>query len=162
MAAEPAYLPGPGADFDAHVEAVMHATQRLVAITAQAMADVEDVVTLPQFRVLVMVATAGSLNLRSVAAELKVHPSNATRTCDRLVSGGLLSRRENPEDRRQSLLTLTDAGRRLIDSVLDRRRTAIGEVLARLPEERRAGLAAHLDAFTEAADRPHDAVDGTS
>lgn len=35
----------------------MRATQVLVAVIAQSVAEIEDVVTLPQFRVLVMVAT---------------------------------------------------------------------------------------------------------
>jgi len=141
--------------FEAEVEAVMRAAKVLVAITAQAMSGVEDVVTLPQFRVLVMVSAERSLNLRSVAAGLGVHPSNATRACDRLVSIGLLDRREDSGDRRQIVLTLTEAGHRLIDSVMERRRTAIGGVLAEIPAERRDRLAKDLDTFSAAADRLH-------
>jgi DNA-binding MarR family transcriptional regulator len=124
-------------------------------MTAQAMAGVEDVVSLPQFRVLVMASSEDSLNLRAVAAGLGVHRSNASRVCDRLVAGGLLDRRENADDRRQIVLTLTEDGRRLLDSVMRRRRAAIGEVLARLPADRRAGLMTGLDAFSAAAERLH-------
>jgi DNA-binding MarR family transcriptional regulator len=138
--------------FDAQVDAVMRVTRTLVAITAQAMADVEAVVTLPQFRVLVMVSAEGALNLRAVAAGLGVHPSNATRACDRLVACGLLDRREDPADRRQIVLTLTEAGRQLIDSVMRRRRAAIGDVLAEMPAGRRAALADGLNAFSAVAD----------
>jgi DNA-binding MarR family transcriptional regulator len=143
-------------DFDAQVDAVVHAARVLVAITARAMADIEEVVTLPQFRVLVMASADGPLNLRSVAAGLGVHPSNATRACDRLVAAGLLDRREDPGDRRQIVLTLTEAGRQLIDSVMRRRRTAIGDVLAEIPGDQRIGLAIGLNAFSTAADRLHD------
>ncbi|HZE34392.1 MAG TPA: MarR family winged helix-turn-helix transcriptional regulator [Actinoallomurus sp.] len=143
----------PEESFDDQVDAVMRATQLLVAITAPAMADVD--VTLPQFRVLVMASGDPSLNLRSVAAGLGVHPSNATRACDRLVAAGLLDRREDPADRRQIVLTLTEAGRRLLDSVMGRRRVAIGDVLAEIPGDTRAGLAEGLKAFSAAAARLH-------
>jgi DNA-binding MarR family transcriptional regulator len=143
-------------EFDLQVDAVMRASKVLVAITAYAMADIEDVVTLPQFRVLVMASADRSLNLRSVADGLGVHPSNATRACDRLVAAGLLDRREDPDDRRQIVLSLTEAGQRLIDSVMSRRRTAIGDVLAEIPADRRIGLTGDLNAFSDAADRLHD------
>ena len=142
-------------DFEAEVEAVMRAARTLVAITAQAMAGVEDVVTLPQFRVLVMASAERSLNLRSVAAGLGVHPSNATRACDRLVAVGLLDRREDPGDRRQIILTLTEAGRQLIGSVMERRRTAIGGVLKEIPADGRGTLTDGLNAFSAAAERLH-------
>lgn len=145
----------PGDEIDAQVEAVTRAAKVLVAITAQAMAGVEDVVTLPQFRVLVMASAERSLNLRTVAAGLGVHPSNATRACDRLVAAGLLDRREDPGDRRQIVLTITAAGRRLIDSVMERRRTAIGGVLAEIPADRRGRLAEDLNMFSAAANRLH-------
>jgi DNA-binding MarR family transcriptional regulator len=86
-------------EFLEEVDSVMRAAQVLVAVIAQSAAEIEDVVTLPQFRVLVMAATRGALNLRAVAAGLGVHPSNATRVCDRLVAGGLLDRRDDPADR---------------------------------------------------------------
>jgi DNA-binding MarR family transcriptional regulator len=141
--------------FDAQVEAVMEAAQMLVGLTARAMADVEEMVTLPQFRVLVMASADGPLNLRTVAAGLGVHPSNATRTCDRLVTAGLLDRRENADDRRQVALTLTDAGRRLLDAVMERRRAAIGAVLKEMPDDRRDRLAADLSVFSAIAGRVH-------
>jgi DNA-binding MarR family transcriptional regulator len=143
----------PDESFDDQVDAVMRATRLLVAITAPAMADVD--VTLPQFRVLVMASAGAPLNLRSVAAELGVHPSNATRACDRLVAAGLLDRREDPADRRQIVLTLTEAGRRLLDSVMGRRRVAIGDVLAEIPGDARAALAEGLNTFCTAAARLH-------
>ena len=71
------------------VEAVVLATRLLVAISAQSVAAVDDVVTLPQLRVLVMVSSRGPLNLGAVAAGLGVHPSNATRAVDRMVGAGL-------------------------------------------------------------------------
>lgn len=139
-------------DLDGQVGAVMRAAQVLVAVVARSVAEVEDVVTLPQLRVLVMVASQGSMNLTAVADGLGVHPSNATRTCDRLVVAGLLDRRDSPGDRRQLELTLTREGERLLGSVLEHRRDAIAATVARMPAAQRRQLADVLDAFADASD----------
>lgn len=138
-------------DWADDVEATMLAARALVAISAQSVAAVDDIVTPPQLRVLVMIASRDSLNLGAVARGLGVHPSNATRTCDRLVTAGLLDRRDDAADRRNLQLTLTDQGRRLVDEVMDRRRHAIAGVLERMPALQRAALVPVLTTFAEAA-----------
>lgn len=129
----------------------MLAARVLVAVTAQSVAGVEDRVTLPQLRVLVMVASRGPLNLNAVARGLGVHPSNATRACDRLVAAGLLDRRDDPGDRRNVTLELTAQGRELVDEMTRHRRTAVEAVVARMPAEHRHGLVPVLLSFAEAA-----------
>jgi len=57
----------------------MLAAHALAGITAQSVAEVEDQVTPPQLRVLVLIAGPGPLNLNTLARALGVHPSNATR-----------------------------------------------------------------------------------
>ncbi|MDQ3886666.1 MAG: MarR family transcriptional regulator [Actinomycetota bacterium] len=133
---------------------MMLVSRVLIAITARSMAMTEDRVTLPQLRVLVMVASQGPLNLAAVAAGLGVHPSNATRACDRLVMAGLVDRRDNPEDRRNVVLELTRAGRRLVEDLMRSRRKAIEEVLTRMPARHRRGLVAALGSFAAAAGEP--------
>ncbi len=143
----------PSAD---QIDAVLRASRALVGIAAASMADADDVVSVPQFRVLVMLYTRGPLNLAAVAAGLDVNPSNASRTCDRLSKAGLLDRRESPDDRRNVTLTLTDAGRRLVDSVTRHRRVAIERVLRKMSAPERDRLAKALSAFATAADEPSD------
>jgi DNA-binding MarR family transcriptional regulator len=133
------------------VDAVMLAARVLVGVSARSVALVEDDVTLPQLRLLVMVASRGPLNLAAVAAGLGVHPSNATRACDRLVTAGLLDRRDNPADRRHLLLELTPSGRALVARVMDQRRAAIAEILGRMPRSRRRELVGVLRSFAAAA-----------
>lgn len=133
------------------VEAVMAATRVLVAVSAQSVAAVDDVVTLPQLRVLVMVASRGGLNLGAVAAGLGVHPSNATRAVERLVVAGLLHRRDDPNDRRNLVLELSADGRALVERVMDDRRDAIAEILARMPADTRRSLVPVLRSFAEAS-----------
>jgi DNA-binding MarR family transcriptional regulator len=143
----------PSAD---QIDAVLRASRALVGIAAASIADADDVVSVPQFRVLVMLHARGPLNLAAVAAGLDVNPSNASRTCDRLSKAGLLDRRELPEDRRNVTLTLTDAGRRLVDSVTRHRRVAIERVLRKMSAPERDRLAKALSAFATAADEPSD------
>ncbi|VEG45527.1 MarR family transcriptional regulator [Mycolicibacterium flavescens] len=133
------------------VDSVLRASRALVGIAATSLAAVDDVVTVPQWRVLVLVHTRGPMNLASVAAELNVNPSNASRTCDRLTKAGLLNRRESEVDRRHVTLTLTSAGQRLVQKVTRQRRAAIQKVLASMSIADRDRLAAALKTFAEAA-----------
>lgn len=142
---------GPRAD---QVDAVLRASRALVGIAATSLATVEDVVTVPQWRVLVLIYTRGPMNLASLAAELGVNPSNASRTCDRLARGGLLDRREAETDRRNITLTMTAAGRRLVQKVTRQRRTAIEKVLRAMPRNAVDDLADTLATFAAAAGEP--------
>jgi DNA-binding MarR family transcriptional regulator len=135
------------------VDAIMDASRMLVAVIAQSIAVTDPGLTLPQMRVLTIVSRNGPLNLNAVARHLGVHPSNATRTCNRLVEAGLLDRRDNPDDRRNVVLTLTPAGRKVWDGVMDHRRRAIERVVRRLTPDEREQLAAGLSAFARVAEQ---------
>ena len=56
----------------------------------------------------------GSLTVAAVADCLQLSPSAASRAIDRLVRDGLIRREENPDDRRQKLITMTAAGQGLV------------------------------------------------
>lgn len=133
------------------VDAIMLAAQALVGVAAQSMAEVEDLVTLPQLRVLVLVASRGTLNLNALALAMGIHPSNATRTCDRLVAAGLLRRSESSIDRRNLVLSLTGDGQQLVNTMVERRRRAIAGVLEQVPATRRRALVAAMRTFGVAA-----------
>jgi DNA-binding MarR family transcriptional regulator len=133
------------------VEAVMLGTRVLVAITAQSVATVQQDVTLSQLRVLMMLASQGPLNLNTVARGLAVHSSNATRACDRLVASGLLDRCDNPEDRRNLILELTEQCWELVETVMAYRRRAITNVLVQMPATHRRALVPALRSFAAAA-----------
>ncbi|MEO7058404.1 MAG: MarR family transcriptional regulator [Lapillicoccus sp.] len=133
------------------VDAVMTAAQALVGVAAQGVTEVEDRVTLPQLRVLILVATRGGLNLGALAEAMGVHPSNASRACDRLVAAGLLQRTESTIDRRNLMLELTGDGYALIDEVLRHRRAAVVRILEGLTESRRRTLSSAMRSFAQAA-----------
>ncbi len=147
--------PPPPRATSAATDALMTAARVLVGVSAASVAAVEDQVTLPQLRVLVMAGDdVEPLTLTRVASILGVHPSNATRTVDRLVTAGLLDRRDNPDDRRQLQLTLTARGRALVAQVMNHRRAAIEAVVRRMQPEAQQRLAEALAEFAAAA---HDA-----
>ena len=106
-----------------------------------------------------MIASRGPQNLGAVATELGVHPSNATRTCDRLVSAGLIARRDDPADRRYVMLSLTPDGASLVNTVLEHRRNAVAAVMGRMTNELRGATALGMDAFA-AADGGEGTEDG--
>jgi DNA-binding MarR family transcriptional regulator len=142
---------GPSAD---EIDAVLRASRALVGIAAASIAAVDDDVTVPQLRVLVMVDTKGPLNLAAVAAGLDVNPSNASRICDRLIRAGLLDRQESQDDRRNIALSLTDVGRRLVNKMMKHRRTSIIRVLHDMDPDDRELLTRALDRFAAAAGEP--------
>jgi DNA-binding MarR family transcriptional regulator len=134
-----------------HIEAVRLASRVLVAVTAQSLASVEDRVTLPQYRILVILASRGPQTMGSVAQSLGVTPSAATRMCDKLVSAGLIHRSDDPADRRYLVLRLTTDGHQLVQSVIDQRSAAIATVLAKMPPRLCDDLLPALRAFADAA-----------
>jgi DNA-binding MarR family transcriptional regulator len=133
------------------IDAIMLAVQALVGVAARSVTEVEDQVTVPQLRVLVLVASRGAMNLSTLAETMGIHPSNASRACDRLVAGGLLRRRESSLDRRNLVLELTDEGRQLIEVLVEHRRAAIAQVLDRVPASRRRAVASAMSTFGLAA-----------
>jgi DNA-binding MarR family transcriptional regulator len=138
-------------DTAGQVDAIMVALQALVGMAAQSVSEVEDRVTLPQLRVLVLIASRGTLNLNALAQAMGINPSNASRSCDRLVAAGLLRRTASPLDRRNLVLDLTDDGRALIEKLTERRRQAIAEVLDQVPSSRRRALVNAMRTFGKAA-----------
>lgn len=94
-------------DVDAVTRAVLTASRLLVAVSARSLAEVEERVTLPQMRMLVVLSTRGATKLVTLAEALQVAPSTALRMVDRLVTTGLVDRQVNPDSRRETLLRLT-------------------------------------------------------
>ncbi|GAB3434165.1 hypothetical protein GCM10027517_01950 [Phycicoccus ginsengisoli] len=147
-------------DPDQQADAVMRAARVLMAVVAESVAEVEDLVSVTQLRVLVVAAARGRMNLGEVASALGVHPSNATRTVERLVVAGLLERTDNPDDRRYLALELTPEGRAVVERVMAYRRASILAVMANMSDARRRSLAGALEAFAEAAGEPPRGEEG--
>jgi DNA-binding MarR family transcriptional regulator len=138
-------------DVDAVTDALLSASRALVAVAARSIAAFADDVTLPQYRALVVLASRGPQNMGALATELAVHPSTATRLCDRLAARGLVERGPAPDSRREVLLTLTARGRRLVDDVTARRRAELAGIVARIPARARRATVDAMRHFADAA-----------
>lgn len=141
-------------EVDELVTAVLTASRVLVGVSARSLAELDESVTITQFRTLVVLEGRDGINLNGLAEELDVNSSTAMRMIDRLLAAGLVIRQENPANRREVLLGLTTEGSRLVDQVTRRRRAAIATIVTAMPRTRRSELVAALHAFADAAGEP--------
>ncbi|MFB8084894.1 MarR family winged helix-turn-helix transcriptional regulator [Streptomyces sp. NPDC055992] len=148
-------------DVDAVTRAVLTASRLLVAVSARSLAAVEDRVTLPQFRLLVVLSTHGDAKLVTLAERLGVNPSTAMRMLDRLIAAGLAERQVNPANRRETVLRVTPEGHRLVEEVTAGRRREVATIVERLAPGQRAALIDALRAFTEAGGEASAPAEGT-
>jgi DNA-binding MarR family transcriptional regulator len=141
-------------DVDAVTDAVLTASRLLVAVSARSIAAAGDAITLPQFRLLVVLQTRGPLKHADLAEYLQVTPSTASRMVDRLVAVGMVDRQHSTVSRREIVLALTREGTKVVRQVTARRRKEIAKIVARMPDEARHGLVDVLAAFAEAGGEP--------
>ena len=134
------------------ISPLMLASRAVIAAAVRALESVDSTVTVPQMRVLVLLWTGEPLNLSAVAEGLGVNASNASRTCDRLVTHGLVDREVDPVDRRHVALTLTARGRGFVEELMARREHELGAIVARMSPRDRQGLMEALQPFNRAAD----------
>jgi len=133
------------------VDAVLTASRTLVAVTELSLGGVADETTIAQYRALVVLASRGPQRMVDLALALGVTPSTAGRMCDRLARKGQIRRHRARADRREVLVSVTGAGRVVVDQATARRRALLAEILGRLPAEQQAAVAAALRAFAAAA-----------
>ncbi len=97
-------------------------------------------ITPSQSRALRIVCDMGSARLSVIAERLHIAPRSATEVIDALEGRGLVSRTEDPADRRAICVAATEDGL-VLRGVMDQtRRTATEKFLARLTEADRSEL----------------------
>jgi DNA-binding MarR family transcriptional regulator len=108
--------------------------------------------TVTQLRSLFLIVNRGSTNFRRLAEALKVTPSNVTGIIDRLEEQGLVSRTQNPEDRREMTLQATGKGRALVSDLEGAGVKQMSRILSLLSVDELSSLVRGLSAFIKAAD----------
>jgi DNA-binding MarR family transcriptional regulator len=108
--------------------------------------------TVPQFKTLYFIACQGTTNTKKIANELGVTSSNMTGIIDRLVKQELVSRQENPADRRMHELRVTEKGENTLAGLREKNIKALSEVLDHMSEEDLATLARGLSLLLKAAE----------
>jgi DNA-binding MarR family transcriptional regulator len=136
---------------EAAVDAVLTASRTLVAVATQSLGAAAEDTTIAQYRALVVLASRGPQRMTDLAAALGVTPSTAGRMCDRLLRKGLIRRHRTRADRRAVQVSLTAAGREIVDQATARRRALIAGILGRLPARQQSAVASGLAAFAAAA-----------
>lgn len=141
-------------DIQELVSSVLTVSRALVAVSVKSLQELDESMTLPQLRTLVVLSSHGEMNLNRLAEILDVNASSAMRMVDRLLAIGLVTRRENPENRRHTLIGASDEGLAVVRKVTSRRSREIKKIVARMPNEDRESLVRALRSFTEAAEEP--------
>jgi len=73
--------------------------------------------TVPQFTVLEVLYSKGDLTVKEIISKVLSSGGSMTVVVRNLELQGLVCRRENPDDRRSYLISISDAGRRLMEVV---------------------------------------------
>ena len=94
----------------------------------------------------------------TLAEVLSIHPSTATRLCDRLVRKRLIDRHVSTESRREVTVDVTVAASTLLAAVTERRRTEIQSIVHAMDHDERQRLIKAFDSLAKAAgELPDDA-----
>ncbi len=138
-------------NLDQILDVVTAGSRVLVRIAAQSLDRAGVDITLSQCRALVTVAQLGPLGLVDLADALSVHPSTATRMCDRLIAKGLVTR-----ERIDSGVSLqpTAAGLAIVDTITRERRRQLRRIVSQLSDDEQRELVRCMDAFRRAAREP--------
>ncbi len=105
-----------------------------------------------QYAVLAVLERDGAKTPRELAAFERVQPPSMTRTITGLVERGLVTRTDHPDDGRQVLVAITDAGRAVVRETRRRRDAWLARRLAELSPDERATLAAASEILRRIAD----------
>lgn len=128
---------------DDEVAVLQRLTRDLLAVamtTVQASTDV----SMPQMRLLFAVYGAGGSSCGVLAHQLGLAGSSITRLADRLVASGHLDRSHGTDNRSVVLLSLTDAGRAVIEDVVERRAEIFRNALRGMDSDTRTALVVGL------------------
>lgn len=106
-----------------------------------------------EWRVMAVLARFEGLSAREVAERTAMDKVAVSRALARLVEAGRVSRSIHDNDKRRSVLGLTDAGWAIHDDVAPMARAREREVLARLTTEERTWLVRILDRLQQRGER---------
>jgi DNA-binding MarR family transcriptional regulator len=110
--------------------------------------------TLPQFKMLVVVSQVETSTIGCIAEQLGIGEPTASYLVDRLVQAGLVERSEDPADRRRAMIRLSAEGRTLLDKLIGPRNW-LDDQLRNLDPEDLSALRRGLRAVVATLE-PHD------
>jgi DNA-binding MarR family transcriptional regulator len=132
-------------------EVLQAATRVLAGVALRSLEVLDGAVTLPQFRMLAVLADLGRARSVQVARALGLEASTVTRLAGRLVGAGYVIRGSEPGHRGVVTLELTAAGRDLVSQVTAWRERELARILRQLPPAGRVQVTAALRQLVDAA-----------
>lgn len=108
-------------------------------------------VTIQQLRVMTILYNDGPRRVSLLARRLSVSTPTMTGILDRLVRQGLISRQDDPEDRRVVLNALTEKGQELIERLQPVQSERLQAIVSQLAPSDRQGVATGLASLLAAA-----------
>jgi DNA-binding MarR family transcriptional regulator len=136
--------PGPGIDAARLRVAVLRLSRRLRKHELAGL-------TPSQLSTLASVGKYGPVRLGDLAAAERIAPSTLTRLVNVLESRGYLVREPARDDARAYLVTVTDAGREVLERIREEATSLLTDILLTLPAEQLAALNAALPALEQLA-----------
>ena len=133
------------------IDEVVLASRALLGVVARSVAPALERVSLPQFRLLVILSSSGPLKQGLLSERAGLSAPSTSRMVDRLIAQGLALREASAVSRREVSVAITPDGRDLVRQATGTRRKAIAEILDRVPPSEREALVAGFRAFAEAA-----------
>jgi DNA-binding MarR family transcriptional regulator len=109
------------------------ATRVLAGVALRSLDALDGAVTLPQFRILAVLADLGRARPAQIAQVLGIEASAVTRFADRMVAAGYVSRDNEPAHDHVATLELSATGEDLVGRVTARREQELARIFRRLP-----------------------------
>jgi DNA-binding MarR family transcriptional regulator len=132
-------------------EVLQSATRVLAGVALRSLDVLDSAVTLPQFRLLAVLADLGPVPSGQAARALGLDPSTVTRLADRMVTAGHVARGTAPQHRGMVTLELTASGRDLVAAADAWRRHELARIMGRLTSPERAAVTDALGLLVGAA-----------
>jgi len=133
------------------LEVLQAATRMLAGVALRSLDVLDAAVTLPQFRLLAVLADLGPVPTGQAARMLGLDPSTVTRLADRLVAAGHVARGTDSRHRGVVTLGLTASGRNLVAAADAWRRHELARIMAQLAPGEQAAVTMALGLLVRAA-----------
>ncbi len=110
----------------------------------------ESNLTMPQIKILFILAHKEELTISSIAKMLNVKAPNITYILDHLVEKGMVSRQRDKNDRRQVMASLTNKGQKIVDKFIRAKHERFQKALSKMTDSERKTLKQGLRALEKA------------
>jgi DNA-binding MarR family transcriptional regulator len=105
--------------------------------------------SIPQLNALFRIRHKGACGVSDLGEEMGVTNAAASQLLDKLVQQGLVTRAEDPQDRRNKLITLTEAGMRVSEQSMQARQNWLNQLADSLTPAEQAQVQAALQLLIE-------------